>query len=344
MGLVTRKKVATIQKHAKTYLGRKSAFMYTHGYNKVMRSLIGNYPKMENKNEKYKRATVFRKAIIQSMKVPKHNNFSIIRGLSGPNANIVRKHIANGTPYNRNAFSSFSKYPNVAMKFTNSNASGKNKILIAIPNARIPSINYGGRNSYRSLYNEKEILLPPGRFTFNKSKVITHGPYTLYQANFKPKNINNINKNTKMLEASGEKKFPVKTTKTLHNNNGLNMNMMWKTRHIRSRAHKMGVTDVTKLRNIMKMSPKSNIPIRVMNHYSKKYGTFDDKKWYNILVKFIADYQHLNPNGLSNLTFDMNKKMVSKKLLHEIIIYLWNKLSPKQKTLFKIRSGIPIIF
>jgi hypothetical protein len=220
----------------------------------------------------------------------------------------------------------------VATRFTNS----KNKIILALANTKVPVINYG-RRGYRSVYKEKEVLLPPGRFMIKRNSLITVGPYKVYKVHFTPKVIKNINKNTRMLEASGESKFPKAGP---HNVNNMNMNQRWKMRHSMSIARTMGVHNVTNLREKMRISPKTNIPTQVINRYINKYTSDNDEKWFNVLVAFIHHYGVVNPSGLKNVSFNINKTIVSKKLVTEIIIYLWNKLSPKQKTLFKIRQHI----
>jgi len=307
--------------------------MYTHKYNRAIRSLVGNYPKLENTNENYKRAAVFRKSLIRSMKLYDGKSNSLSRGVSGANANVIRKHIANGTPYNRNAFTSFTRNVDTAMRFTNKN----DKIILALANTKVPVINYS-RPGYRSVYKEKEVLLPPGRFIINPN-VIKVGPYKVYKVHFTPKLIKNINKNTQMLEAVGESKFPKIRSS---NANYVNMNERWKTRHSMSIARKMGIHNVTNLREKMRMAPKGNIPTQVINRYINKYTSDNDEKWFNVLVAFIHHYGVVNPSGLKNVSFNINKTIVSKKLVTEIIIYLWNKLSPKQKTLFKIRQNIKV--
>ena len=323
-----------IQEHAKTYLGRKSAFMYTHGYNKAIRSLIGNYPKMENKNENYKRAAVFRKSIIRSMKpINLRGGNSIIRGLSGKNANVVRKHIANGTPYNRNAFSSFTRNMHTAKRF-----SSRNKLILKIQNASVPAIRYNkSKNGHRSLYAEKEILLPPGRFILQKPPSINSN-YTVYKVKFIPKNIKNINANTRTLAEAGKKKFPNKTSLGNHNNLHKNMNAKWATRHSTNVANQI-IEIKNYIRREIGAESSSNYNLNDLKKFKTVIMNAEPKDSVQKIVKLSYIARNLYPedvvirkiiNMIRSLPSE-NRSLLSKKFVQEIITYLWYILTDNER-------------
>ena len=310
-----------IQKHAQNYLSRKSAFMYTHGYNKAIRGLIGNYPQTEN--VEYNRAAVFRRQLLKSMKPVNLRNSNLSRGVSGANANVIRKHIANGTPYNRNAFSSFTRNLNVAKRFTN-----QNKLVLKLVDTKVPAINYTNKTrGIRSLYAEKEVLLPPGRFIIQNPPTM-NGNFKIYKVHFIPKVIKNINKNTRNLRSMGEKKYP-NVLPLNDDNNSTNMNIEWKKRRQNATFHILALK-----RLLGKSGPP--VPQHVIDMLETKfYNNFGG--WNRVILRFISIFRKINRPGavlsqyITTIKKDKNKLLISKKFAYQIITYAWNTLSKQQQ-------------
>jgi hypothetical protein len=152
-----------IQKAFRSHLGKKAAFMRTMGYNKAMRSLIGNFPRQEGKNNLYKRTALFRRHLFDAMR-PIKSGKELYRGLSGQNAkNFYKLVLRPGRKnFNTNSFSSFTKNINTARNFA-----GGGVVLVIKPYGGLPVLNYTNkRRNLRSMYpTEDEVLLPPGKFT-----------------------------------------------------------------------------------------------------------------------------------------------------------------------------------
>jgi hypothetical protein len=249
---------------------------------------------------------------------------SIVRGLSGKNANVVRKHIANGTPLNRNAFSSFTRNMKIAKQF-----SSHNKLILKIQNASIPAILYNkSKNGHRSMYAEKEILLPPGRFILQKPPSINSN-YTVYKVKFIPKNIKNINANTRTLAEASKKKFPNKTPLGKNNSNE-NMNAKWATRHSTNVANQ-----IIEIKNYIRREIGAESPSNYNLNDLKKFKTVimnaEPKDAVQKISKLSYMARNLYPEDvvirkiikmIQSLPRE-NRSLLSKKFIQEIITYLW---------------------
>lgn len=173
-----------IQKTFRGHLQKKSAYMHTSGYNKAMRSLVGNFPRQEGKNALYKRAAVFRKHLFEAMRPIKSRN-TLYRGLSGQSAKNFRGLLRNGKKnFTSNSFTSFTKNLNTARNFVNL---GKN-ILVLKPYGGFPVVNYTNRRrNLRTIYpTEGEVLLPPGKFKVTGTR--PEGSFSLHTVEFTPSN------------------------------------------------------------------------------------------------------------------------------------------------------------
>lgn len=290
--------------------------MYTHGYNKTIRSLIGNFPKQEGKNEDYKRARVFRNSLIRTMK-PTTTNLRVYRGLSGENAKKFKNMIKSGKNYyNTNAFSSFTTKAAIASMFAKGDkffASKEDVVLVMEKPKNVPVINYN-RGGFHSKYPiEKEILFPPGRFT-----VISKNGMGYYKVKFEPKKVKVGN--TKRLEQIGEtihKRVPRNNQRNL-------MNIEWRNRAGRiERTNEKNLKEIQKFRNHMM---KSNVPKNVLKFYSKENPYFRYSPWHEILKAYSTFGDHKNLPILKP-----GSKFVTKKLVQQIIAHSWSKMNENKR-------------
>jgi hypothetical protein len=167
------------------HLGRKAAYYYTHTWNRTFGEKVGMYPKYSPMNdERYKRAGVFMKALASEMK--NQNVGTIYRGLSKEQGTAF---VETGV-VKRKTFSSFTTDFKVAQWFSDT-------IILAM-SGRVPSVKYN-QTRYVSMYNlEKEVLLPPGVFTRDRSKPIRmRGGRTIIEVSFKPIQVNIAKKESK---------------------------------------------------------------------------------------------------------------------------------------------------
>lgn len=174
----------TIQKAVRGYLQKKAAFMHTMGYNKAMRSLVGNFPRQEGRNALYKRSAVFRKLLFEALRPIKSRRMMLYRGLSGHNAEKFRKRMGEGKKnFTTHSFTSFSQSMYKAKNFAS-----KGNILVLRPYGGLPVINYTNkRRNLRTMYpSESEVLLPPGKFKVTDTK--TDRSFTFHIVEFTPSN------------------------------------------------------------------------------------------------------------------------------------------------------------
>jgi hypothetical protein len=129
-------------------------------------------------NEKFRRALLYKNRLVNyALKHPISYSRPLYRGIRGWELNKYLK----GEILNKNTLSSFSKRKNVAKSFAVKTKNTKKVILVLKPNKRIPSINFttgkfqseyapGGSKFTSGDVNEREVLLPPGRFTFKNAR------------------------------------------------------------------------------------------------------------------------------------------------------------------------------
>ena len=323
------KPIKTIQKRARNHLGRKAAFFYTYGYNKAMRSLVGNFPKQEGKNETYKRARVFRNSLIRTVK-PLTGNSTLYRGVSGPNAQKVRNIVSNGrTNYNRNSFSSFSLNFGKSLEFANK----KDPIVLMIKNPKgLPSINYG-KHGFITMFNEeKEILLPPGRFTIiTKIGGPNKGvPYTAYVVKFTQRSSKTSN-----LEKRANALQRVPAT---NNNKNINMNKEWRNRNPFESKNQQSLRIISKARSKLPRDiPKMNQTI--LNHYSRNNPNFNRYAWKNILKNFTNRANNITGRRIKIPFFLKDSNLISKKFSQQIMAFVWSKMTNAEKLRFRQPSN-----
>lgn len=142
----------------KNILSRKALYKYTTTWNKNIRSLSGEFPPPQNKRRLTK-AKLYKRYIQREFK---KQNFKVplFRGITGLN----KKYFTNAKNYvNKPSFSSFTKNYSVAKRFASAEPNG---LVLVMKNPKgIPAINL---RNYYTIKNEKEVLLPAGRFKIHK--------------------------------------------------------------------------------------------------------------------------------------------------------------------------------
>jgi hypothetical protein len=175
-GIVSAKKIL------KRKLVRKAARKYTHVWDQVIKEAMGVIPKTNkippnfkgNQNEKFRRALLYKNRLVNyALKHPKSYPY-LYRGIRSWEANQYKK----SNTLNKNTLTSFSKSKKVAKNFADPyKNTNKKLILILRSNKPIPSINFTN-GEFQSEYapggkfanmNEREVLLPPGKFTIGKA-------------------------------------------------------------------------------------------------------------------------------------------------------------------------------
>lgn len=216
------------------HLAKKGAYFYTHVWNRTFGEALGLYPPHKNATpQRYKRAGVFIKSMLKDMK--NQNVGTIYRGLQ---VNQARNFEKNGQ-MTRKTFSSFSRNYPTAHRFAHGD------VILQI-DGRVPAIRYNNVR-YKSVYPEKEILLPPGTFTFDKSrpKIMKDGVF-IYHVKFTPTEI----------------KVNIPTTK-LNTSERNNMNNRWRYMKIKNlndhiAAVASNINRVSKMRNNEKDPKRKN--------------------------------------------------------------------------------------
>lgn len=153
------------------YLGSKAAFYRTYGFNKVEGSLVGAYPKISKNAENYKRSSVFFKSLLRELK-PIKSGTTLYRGLPPHEARAL----TTSGVIEKKTFASFTTDVKIALRLiANSIYKSKNTtaplVVMSVNvsnNTPTRGVVYNGIR-YKSMFpTEKEILLPPGTFTFSR--------------------------------------------------------------------------------------------------------------------------------------------------------------------------------
>lgn len=199
------------------HLGAKAAFKYTYTWNKTFGELVGMYPKFKPSNaERYRRGSVFFKALMREMKV--QNVGTIYRGLSKSDAEKFMSNVAHGSKMERNTFTSFSHKLDIAKHF--SNIGGESMTILRI-SGKIPCVDYTQTSRYKSHFpNEAEVLLPPGSFEFIDIDINTVNRYTIFDVKFTPKPVN-----VSAFAKNANKKYNY--SKVVNNKTFNNTNVTW---------------------------------------------------------------------------------------------------------------------
>jgi hypothetical protein len=171
-------------------MAKRAARKYTHVWDQVIKEAMGVVPKTNQippnfkgtQNEKFRRALLYKNRLVNyALKHPMSYYRPLYRGIRGWELNKYLK----GEILNKNTLTSFSKRKNVAKSFAvKTKNTNKKVILVLKPNRSskpIPSINFttgkfqseyapGGSKFYNGNLNEREVLLPPGRFTVKNAR------------------------------------------------------------------------------------------------------------------------------------------------------------------------------
>ena len=162
------KNIVSARKVLKSALVTTAARRYTHVWNKVIKEAQGIAPKTPfvppgyiGKN-KYTQALLYKNRIVNyAMKHPKIYSGSLYRGIKGWEYD---QFVKMRRPYiHKLNLSSFSKVYEVARDFAATGGPGRCAVLVLRKQTPIPSLNYT-TNRFSSVYNEQEVLLPPGYF------------------------------------------------------------------------------------------------------------------------------------------------------------------------------------
>lgn len=175
--------IVKAKKLLKRKLARTAARKYTHVWDQVIKEAMGVIPKTNKlppnfkgtQNEKFKRALLYKNRIINyALKHPKIYRTSLYRGIRGWEANQYKK----SNTLNKNTLTSFTKRKSVAKNFANHFKNTNKKLILVLTSTKpIPSINFT-TGKFQSEYapggkfeiiNEREVLLPPGKFTIKKA-------------------------------------------------------------------------------------------------------------------------------------------------------------------------------
>lgn len=165
--------IVAAKKLLRKRLVRSAARKYTHVWNNTIKELQGTRSKTNklppgfigNQNQKYKRAQLYKNRIINyAIRNPKKYKGYLFRGISG-----VEKYMFGTKPnVNKNTLSSFSKNIKVAKKFGSTilrlKPGRKPLASINFTNGNFQSEWNKGGNKWEPGTNEREVLLPPGKF------------------------------------------------------------------------------------------------------------------------------------------------------------------------------------
>jgi hypothetical protein len=181
------KQILAAKRVVRRSMAKRAARKYTHVWDQVIKEAMGVVPKTNkippnfkgNQNEKFRRALLYKNRLVNyALKHPRSYYSPLYRGIRGWELNKYLK----GEIINKNTLSSFSKRKNVAKSFAvKTKNTNKKVILVLKPNKRIPSINFttgkfqsehapGGSKFTNGDLNEREVLLPPGRFTVKNAR------------------------------------------------------------------------------------------------------------------------------------------------------------------------------
>ena len=201
------------------HLARKGAFFYTYTWNMTFGEKVGMYPKFNPTNtDRYKRASVFMKAMMKDFKMSNYSRTPLYRGLSQYEwKNLFHKGTRKLT---RNTFTSFTRDFGVAASFADSD-------IVLEFNGSAKTIEYD-MIKYVSVFGsaESEVLFPPGTFTIDSGGPTRfRGNKQIIKVRFTPKKGVDFNK----LEHRANVRFKnryIKHGATIHMSN--NMNERWK--------------------------------------------------------------------------------------------------------------------
>jgi len=158
-----------ITKAAHKYLGRKSAWLQTHKWNRSVREYVGNFPKRSKNASTYRTAKVIHRSIFKTAHASKENYSKkpIYRGWSDADLGTIfgglQNSVRNGQSFatHRKGITSFSTNRNVANRFSTG-------LVFRLRQSYVPAIDYGKRGFRSQAENESEVLLPPGTFKISK--------------------------------------------------------------------------------------------------------------------------------------------------------------------------------
>lgn len=162
------KNIVSARKVLKSAITKKAARRYTHVWNKVIKEAEGLSPKTPyvppgytGKN-KYTQALLYKQRIVNyAHKHPKRYGGYLFRGIKGWEYD---QFVKMQRPYvHKINLSSFSKVYEVARDFAAGGGAGKCAVLVIKTDKAIPSLNYTS-GKFSSVYQEAEVLLPPGYF------------------------------------------------------------------------------------------------------------------------------------------------------------------------------------
>jgi hypothetical protein len=171
-------------------MAKRAARKYTHVWDQVIKEAMGVIPKTNQippnfkgtQNEKFIRALLYKNRLVNyALKHPISYSRPLYRGIRGWELNKYLK----GEILNKNTLTSFSKRKSVAKSFADKIKNTNKKVILVLkPNRSskpIPSINFttgkfqseyapGGSKFTHGDLNEREVLLPPGRFTVKNAR------------------------------------------------------------------------------------------------------------------------------------------------------------------------------
>lgn len=162
------KNIVSARKVLRGALVRRAARRYTHVWNKVIKEAEGLAPKTPyippgySGRNKYTQAMLYKQRLINyAFKHPKIYGGHLFRGIKGWEYD---QFVKMQRPYvHKINLSSFSKVYEVARDFAAGGGAGKCAVLVLKTHKAIPSVNYT-TGMFSSVYNEQEVLLPPGNF------------------------------------------------------------------------------------------------------------------------------------------------------------------------------------
>lgn len=162
------KNIVSARKVLRGVLVKRATRRYTHVWNKVIKEAEGIAPKTVydppgyKGTNKYTQALLYKQRIVNyAMKHPKIYSGNLYRGIKGWEYD---QFVKMQRPYvHKLNLSSFSKNYQVARDFAASGGAGRCAVLVVRKDEPIPSVNYT-TGKFSSVYNEQEVLLPPGYF------------------------------------------------------------------------------------------------------------------------------------------------------------------------------------
>ncbi len=157
------KNVVSAKRVARTALTRRAARKYTHVWNKVMKESEGISPMVTRfGTNKHAQALIYKNRLV-NYALSHHKRYSVplFRGIKGWEYDQFIRY-GNPLVVEKINMSSFTKVYSVAKDFA-TEGKVRGAVLVLNTSQPLPSVDFTSGN-FSSVYNEKEVLLPPGYF------------------------------------------------------------------------------------------------------------------------------------------------------------------------------------